>query len=83
MNLNFTQDGTRYICELTPTEPCIVQVELEQKKDFTVYEYISGMKPVSVFSTSILDNIIFKVEVPSGVIVRMVSQSPVIKAKMI
>lgn len=81
--LTFTKDGSKYICEITPSEVATIQVELAEKKDFTVYEFIGDMKPVSVFSTNILDNIIFQVDVPEGVTVRMVSWAPVISAKML
>lgn len=82
-NLNFTQDGSKYICEITPSEVATIQVELAEKKEFTVYGYIEGMKPVSLFSTNIYDNLIFQVDVPEGVTVRMVSWTPVITAKML
>lgn len=80
-NLTFTKDGTKYVCELTPTEPVVVQVEREDKKDFTVYGYIDGMEPVALFSTSILKDLLFQLDVPEGVKVRMVSWSPVTSAK--
>lgn len=81
--LNFTQDGSKYICDINPSDVTTVQVELAEKKDFTVYNYIDTMKPVAVYSTNILDNIIFQVDVPEGVKVRMVSWSPVVKAMML
>ena len=81
--LNFTKQGSRYICDITPTVPVTVQVEMEDKKDFTVYSFIGDMTPVVVYSTNILDNLIFQVDVPEGVTVRMVATSPVKSALMV
>ena len=81
--LNFQKDGSRWVCEINPAVPTTVQVQMAEKKDFTVYNYIGNMKPVAVFATNIYDNIIFQVDVPEGVTVRMVSQSEVIDAQMV
>lgn len=81
--LNFTKDGSQYVCELNPAVPITVHVQTVEKKDFTVYGFISPMKPVALFASSIYDNIIFQVDVPDGVTVRMVSQSAVIDAQMV
>ena len=82
-NLSFYKQGSRYVCDVNPSVPTTVQVQMEEKKDFTVYSFIDDMEPVAVFSTNILDNLIFQVDVPEGVTVRMVANSPVISAKMI
>ena len=81
--LNFTKDGNKYVCDVTPSAPTVVQVQMAEKKGFTVYEFIGDMPPVSVFSTNILDNVIFQVDVAEGVSVRMVSWSEVVKAVML
>lgn len=81
-NLTFTKQGSRYICEITPSVPTTIQVQMEEKEDFTVYSYIDDMKPVSVYTTNLLDNLIFQVDVPEGISIRMVANSPVISAKM-
>lgn len=81
--LNFTKDGSRWVCEITPTVPFAAQVQMKEKKDFTVYGFIGNMEPVSLVATSIYDNIIFQVDVPEGVTVRMVAMSEVIDAQMV
>lgn len=81
--LNFTKDGSRWVCELNPSVPFTAQVQMKEKKDFTVYGYIGNMEPVSLVATSIYDNIIFQVDVPEGVTVRMVAMSEVIDAYMV
>lgn len=81
--LNFTKDGSRWVCELNPSVPFVAQVEMKEKKDFTVYAYLGDMKPMAVFASSLYDNIIFQVDVPEGVTVRMVAQSEVIDAEMV
>lgn len=81
--LNFTKDGSRYVCELNPSVPFTAQVQTKEKKDFTVYGSIGDMPPVALFASSIYDNIIFQVDVPEGVTVRMVAMSEVIDAEMV
>ena len=81
--LNFKKDGSRWVCELNPTVPFSVQVRMAEKKDFTVYAFIGGMEPVSLASTNIYDNLIFQVDVPEGVTVRMVAHSEVLDAMMV
>lgn len=81
--LNFTKDGSRWVCELNPAVPFTAQVQMKEKKDFSVYAFIGDMPQVSLFASSIYDNIIFQVDVPSGVTVRMVAQSEVIDAYMV
>lgn len=82
-NLNFTKDGSRWVCELNPAVPFTAQVRMVDKRDFTVYAFIGDMKPVSVFASNLYDNIIFQVDVPDGVTVRMVAQSEVLDAQMV
>ena len=81
--LNFTKDGSKWVCEVNPSVPFTAQVQMKEKKDFTVYAFIGNMKEVSLFASNIYDNIIFQVDVPSGVTVRMVAQSEVIDAQMV
>ena len=81
--LNFTKDGSKWVCELNPAVPFTAQVQMKEKKDFTVYGFIGDMNPVSLFASGIYDNIIFQVDVPEGVTVRMVAHSEVIDAQMV
>lgn len=81
--LTFTKDGSRWVCELNPSVPFTAQVQMKEKKDFTVYGYIGNMEPVSLVATSIYDNILFQVDVPEGVTVKMVAMSEVIDAYMV
>ena len=51
-DLTFTQDGSKYVCTLTPTAPCVIQIERGtdgDRKPFTVYayEHIAG-KPTTL-----------------------------------
>lgn len=80
-DLIFEQKGSRYECELNPTEPITVEVQREEKKDFTVYAHIGDLKEVPIFAVNTLDSIIFELDVPEGVTVKMVSWSPVVSAK--
>lgn len=80
--LNFTKDGSRWVCEVNPAVPFVAQVQMREKKDFTVYGFIGGMPPVSLFASGLYDNIIFQVDVPAGVTVRMVAMSEVLDAQM-
>lgn len=82
-DLTFTQTGSRYECVITPSDPTTIQVSRGGGSDFTVYAYIDDMNPVSIFTTNIYDNLIFQLDVPEGVSVRMVSWSPVTAAKML
>lgn len=81
--LNFTKDGSRWVCELNPTVPFGAQVTMKEKKDFTVYAFIDEMKPVPIFASNIYDNLLFQVDVMDGVTVRMVANSEVIDAYMV
>lgn len=82
-NLNFRQEGTRYIYEFTSSGPVTIEVERDEKKEFTVYGYVDDLSPVPLFSTSSFEDILFQVDVPEGVNVRLVSWCPVIAAKMV
>lgn len=81
--LNFTKDGSRWVCDLNPSVPFTAHVRMLDKKDFTVYGFIGDMPPVALFASGIYDNIIFQVDVPEGVTVRMVAQSEVLDAQMV
>ena len=81
--IEFIQDGTKWACEMKPSASFVAQVQMADKKDFTVYAFIEGMKPIAVFASNLYDNLIFKVDVPSGVTVRMVAYSEVLDAQMI
>lgn len=85
-NLTFTQDGSKWTCTLTPSAPCVIQVERGtdgNRKSFTVYAYIDGMNPVGIYSTDDYGDIIFELDVPEGVTVKLVSWRPVISAKTV
>lgn len=81
--LNFTKEGSRWICEMTPSVPFVAQVQMKEKKDFTVYGFIGDMPPVALYATSLYDNIIFQVDVPDGVTVLMVTSSEVLNAQVV
>lgn len=81
--LTFIKDGSTYVCELNPSTPITVQIQMQDKAGLTVYGFIGDCPPVSLYSTTIYDNIIFQIDVPEGVTVRMVSWSPIINAQMV
>lgn len=78
--LNFTKKGIWYVCELNPSEPTTIQVQLKKRATFDVRQRIGDMPSITVYSTDIYDNLIFQVDVPDGVTVELASLSPVIKA---
>lgn len=85
-NLTFTKDGSKYTCTLTPTAPCVIQIERGtdgDRKPFTVFAYLDGMNPVGIYTTGNYGDIIFELDVPEGVSVKLVSWRPVITAKMV
>lgn len=80
--INFTKDGSKKeVASFTSQGPVVVQVLRDGKNYFTVYANLDGMEPVSIFSTTTLQNLIFEVDVPEGVIVTMESYSHVSSAK--
>lgn len=79
-NLTFTKKGIWYVCEINPSEPTTIQVQLKEKSTFDVRQRIGDLPSVTVFSTDIYDNIIFQVDVPDGVTVELATLSPVINA---
>lgn len=81
-NLTFTKNGTKEECALTVTTPCVVQVERDSNNDFTVYANIEGMAPQGIFSSYDKD-LIFTVDVPTGVSIKMTSFSHVVSAKYV
>lgn len=81
--LNFTKDGSRWVCELNPSVPFTAQVRMAEKRDFTVYGFIGDMPPVALYASGIYNNVLFQVDVPSGVTVRMVAMSEVLDAYMV
>lgn len=81
-DIKFNKAGSlRYVAELTPDTPTVVQVKRLDKGYFTVYGSIGDMGPVSVFNTTILQNLIFQIDVPAGVKITMESETEVIEAK--
>lgn len=82
-DLKFVQDGTKYVCDITPSEATAIQIERDEKKTFTVYGYIDDLTPVPLFTSDAFEDIIFQLDVPSGVNIRMTSWSPVKAAKML
>ena len=82
--LTFTKNGSRYEAEIISAgEPITVQIDRSEKKDLTVYGAIDGMEQVALFTTSILQNVLFQVDVPEGLKVKIVSWAPVTSAKTI
>lgn len=85
-NLTFTQDGSKYVCTITPTAPCVIQIQRGtdgRREPFTVYAYLDDMNPVGIYTTDDYGDIIFELDVPEGVTVKLVSWRPVIAAKMV
>ena len=85
-NRTFAHDGSKYVCTLTPTAPCVIQIERGtdgDRKPCTVYAYIVDMHPVGIYTTDDYGDIIFELDVPEGVTVKLVSWRPVITAKMV
>lgn len=85
-NLTFKQVDTRWECDLTPTAPCVIQVERGtdgKREPFTVYAFIDDMNPVGIYTTDNFGSIIFELDVPEGVAVKLVSWKAVTSAKMV
>lgn len=86
-NIEFTkaQGYERWEAELNPSIPITVEVNREEAKDFTVYASVDGdtMSYVPLYSTNRLKDLIFQIDVPEGLHVKMVSWSLVTSAKYI
>lgn len=48
-----------------------------------MYAFIGDMNPVGIYTTDDYGDIIFELDVPEGVTVKLVSWRPVITAKMV
>lgn len=81
--LNFKQEGSKYVYDFVSEGAVTIQVERNEKKDFTVYAFIGDLTPVPLFTSSTFEDIIFQVDVPEGVNVRLVSWCEVVSAQMI
>lgn len=79
-NLTFTKNGGKEECVITATAPYVVQVSRDSTNDFTVYANLEGMEPMGIYSSYGKD-LIFTVDVPAGVSVKMISWSHVVSAK--
>lgn len=80
--ITFTKDGeSREICEIKPDAPVIVQIERDSYSFFTIYGNLEGMPKVAIFNTFHMKDLIFKVDVPSGVTITLESGSHVVNAQ--
>lgn len=79
-SLTFTKNGGKEECVLTVTSPCVVQIERDSNNDFTVYANVDGMSPQGIYSSYNKD-LIFTIDVPAGVAIKMSSWSHVVSAK--
>ncbi|WP_307759275.1 hypothetical protein [uncultured Mediterranea sp.] len=89
--LNFTQEGSKYKASFVSAGTTVVQLEREYKAEnnigqLTVYAYIDGMNPVPVRNWTSYEasrNMIFQIDIPSGVTIEIVSLCSVINANII
>lgn len=81
--LNFNKEGDAYVAKFTSTGNTVVQLEREKAGVVSVACGIGGMDPVPVsqFQNGYTSNVIFAVNVPSGVDVVVKSQTEVKKAE--
>lgn len=89
--LQFTKDGDNYKSSFVSSGTTVVQLEREYKVEnnagqLTVYAYIDGMNPVPVRNWTSYEasrNMIFQIDIPSGVTIEIVSSCNVINASII
>ena len=89
--LQFTKDGGNYKSSFVSAGTTVVQLEREYKAEnnigqLTVYAYIDGMNPVPVRNWTSYEasrNMIFQIDIPSGVTVEIVSLCEVINAYIV
>lgn len=82
-DLVFTEQENCYVCEINPNGSYAVEVEFLEKSYFAVYGYIDGLTPVELFKSDDQKSVLFQLDIPEGVRVRMVSWKPVKSAKII
>lgn len=86
-DIEFTKsaDYDRWEAGLIPSVPITVEVNREEAKDFTVYASVDGntMSYVPLYSTNRLKDLIFQIDVPEGLHVKLISWAPVSAAKYI
>lgn len=89
--LQFTKDGDNYKSSFVSSGTTVVQLEREYKVEnnagqLIVYAYIEGMKPVPVRKWTSYEasrNMIFQIDIPSGVTIEIVSSCNVINANIV
>lgn len=84
-NLTFSKDGDYYVSSFTSAGECVVQIEKAPKAHVSVYANIDGMKPVLLraLPNPLSDNIIFDLDIASGIDVMIKATAEVTNAKMI
>lgn len=81
--LNFNKEGNDYVARFVSTGNTVVQLEREERGVVSVCAGIGSMDvvPVAQFQNGYTPNVIFAVNVPSGVNVVVKSQTEVKKAE--
>lgn len=79
--INFTKEGVNEAYTFKPSGAVVVQVQREAMGFFTVYGNLEGMDKVPILNVRFEKDLIFKIDVPSGVTITMVSGSHVLDAK--
>lgn len=90
-SLQFTKDGNKYKASFVSLGTTVVQLEREYKAEnnigqLTVFAYIDGMKPVPVRNWTSYEasrNMIFQIDIPSGVTIEIVSLCNVINGYIV
>lgn len=85
-DLSFKQEGGSYKAAFTSQGEAVVQVQRKGVGELRVLAALEGMSPSTVFpfadSANGRENIIFRLDIPSGVSVEIVSGTEVVSAKM-
>lgn len=80
--LQFTKSGEAEICELSLSATSIIEVNRTKSGFFTIYGSLEGMEPTVIYTSPYNRNLIFKLDIPEFVTLRMVSESHVTNAKI-
>jgi len=84
-DLTFNKSGIYYEASFTSGGPAVVEIERETAGPVEVQAYLADMPPVRVdfINTPFHNNEFFKVNIPAGVNVKILSATAVTSAKML
>lgn len=83
--LKFEKIGDVYEAKFTSVGGCVVEIERDDDGPVSVLANIDGMRPipVSTFSNPYMEDLIFGIEVATGVEITIRSKTEVTNAKML